>query len=169
MSLGRLSPVRRWTLIASAVIVELLRLVVKVVSRWSDSRHFVLVGAVTALLFSVQALGMLALERSLLVRPQEVVELRAFLRPDPVSKAKAALGRGDTRLLGVAGYTITVPGVDESRCMVPREKVVVVPGTSDVLLTEEHARLNTLAHAFAQRYNAEILRHLRTTDVVKCN
>jgi len=89
-------------------------------------------------------------------RSPELVKLRTLLGTDPVTQAKSALARGDTRLLAVAGYTITVPGIDESSCSIPSGRIVVIPGTSDALLTEEHAQLNARAQVYAQRYNAEI-------------
>jgi len=80
----------------------------------------------------------------------------------PPSRAAAL---GDLRFLGVAGYAVTVPGVDSPKCTVHRDRVRIVEGTSDMPCATEGVKLQAKATSFAQRYNAVIRAQLHAQEV----
>jgi hypothetical protein len=70
---------------------------------------------------------------------------------DPISDAKAAIARGDRRLLMLGGYVGTVPSADgRSR------PTVMLGGTGDDQ-TPACYSLRPVAEAYARRYNSEIV------------
>jgi len=71
--------------------------------------------------------------------------------------ANAALLANDLKLLGVAGYSVTVPGVDSPKCRVHRSVVRVLDGTSD---TPCDVMLQRTAREYAHAYNVVIKAHL---------
>ena len=90
---------------------------------------------------------------------QAVRSLRWLDSADPRRDLSASLARGDTRFLGIHGYTSFVPGVDRS--IASHHGVRYLDGTSDAIRGPEHARLNRLASTCAERYNKLLLEHLK--------
>jgi len=94
--------------------------------------------------------------------PEDVpAELKRLEHADPEVDFRDAIKRRDFRFLGVAGFTLTVPGVpmsDENIPLLETHGVRVIPGTSDnpVSLT-----LQMSAARYAERYNKLLLDHLR--------
>ncbi len=94
-------------------------------------------------------------------------ELRRLESADPAVDVTAAISRGDFRFLGIAGYTVTVPGVlsvtgqpsdrDNER-LVARHGVRVMEGTSDDKAVLE---FQLAAIRYAERYNTLLLKHLK--------
>lgn len=95
--------------------------------------------------------------------------LRRLESSDPAADVTAAIGRGDLRFLGIAGYTVTVPGVlsvtgqpsdKENERLAARHGVRVIEGTSD-----EKAVLafQLAAIRYAERYNTLLLQHVKQT------
>lgn len=93
--------------------------------------------------------------------------LRRLETSDPAADLTAAIGRGDFRFLGIAGYTITVPGVlsvtgqpsdKDNERLVARHGVRVIEGTSDdnAVLAYQVAAIR-----YAERYNTLLLQHLK--------
>jgi hypothetical protein len=89
-----------------------------------------------------------------------VDQLRWLDNADPIIDAQNAVKNGDNRLKAVAGYTILVPGVPFKKEDEYREKfgIVVIPGTSDSIESEEDERLNGVAIEYAKRYNMEVMK-----------
>jgi len=82
-------------------------------------------------------------------------ELRRLRIADPVADAGRAVSAGDTRLLGLAGFALEVPGASERdrRRLGVRE----IQGTSDFFDNVEHLQLQEIARGYAERYNRRIL------------
>lgn len=84
----------------------------------------------------------------------------ALLRKSPESLAREVIKQGDIAFLGIAGFTVSVPGVEEEeRCAVKRSKTYIVPGTSDVLTTRQSV-VQEKAAKIATAYNRIIRDHL---------
>jgi hypothetical protein len=92
--------------------------------------------------------------------PDPVEELKWLDTADPVKDAHAAIESGDIRLKAVAGFTILVPGIPPQKEEEYRERfgVTVITGTSDVIESDDHARLNILATKYAEQYNEEVIK-----------
>ena len=84
-------------------------------------------------------------------------------RLDAAKELKAAIASGDWRFLGVVGYVVVAPGVDFTDPEYPRDPrdMRIIEGTSDMQLGEAGTRFNTLASAYAERYNRLLLDRLR--------
>ena len=93
--------------------------------------------------------------------PDEVMQLRWAQQANPITDAKAAVARKDFVLLGVRGYTWTIPGTEESKKFEYRKKygVKLLEGTDDVILGAEHGHLIKLATEYAKEYNQYVLSH----------
>lgn len=78
---------------------------------------------------------------------------------NPVSEAKAALARGDRRLLAVQGYSTTLPGVDDATFMATMDRgdFVIIDDTTDYIETQEQARFKERAEKYAAQYNRYIV------------
>ena len=87
----------------------------------------------------------------------DVAQLRRFLAVAPAARLAAALAEKDGRCLGVMGYAIETPGV--SRTIAAERGVSIIPGTSDMLMSEDHADLNRRARHYADKYNTLLLEH----------
>jgi hypothetical protein len=78
-------------------------------------------------------------------------------KANPEKDCERALREGDARFVGVAGIALNVPGVPE---YYPRywkkNGVKVIAETSDV----GNRPFNRAAQAYAERYNAALLKHL---------
>lgn len=79
--------------------------------------------------------------------------LRQFIAKDPAKSANDAVSRNDLKFLGLAGYSVTVPGVDKPKCTARRDVVRVLAGTSD---TPCDVKLQDTAREFARTYNGVI-------------
>jgi hypothetical protein len=92
---------------------------------------------------------------------QELAALKSLLQNNPETLAKAEALQERPRVMAVMGYTTTFPGMDDSsrslQCIFKRVDTRVVPGTSDVLCSDEIVRLQPIASQFAARYNAALL------------
>ncbi len=85
----------------------------------------------------------------------EVKMLRWVQTADPAVEYKAALARGDHRLLAVRGLIVSLPGVDSLDTEFYRQNYGVreIEGTTDGLVNEEHRRLVQRAIDYAKAYN----------------
>ena len=85
----------------------------------------------------------------------EVKTLRWVQTADPSVECKAALARGDHRLLAVRGLVVSLPGVDSLNTEYYRQNYGVreIEGTTDALVNEEHHRLVQRAIDYAKAYN----------------
>jgi hypothetical protein len=84
-------------------------------------------------------------------------------RLDAASELRAAIASGDYRFLGIVGYVVVAPGVDFNDPLYPKhpEDMRIIEGTSDSQVGEAGKRFNTVAGAYAERYNRLLLERLR--------
>lgn len=89
---------------------------------------------------------------------EETAALNALLKQSPEALALEAARAGRIEFMLVLGYTGTLPGLSPAtlECLGPFP-TRVVPGTSDVVCTEEMAELQQPARDFAKRYNQRLL------------
>jgi len=88
-------------------------------------------------------------------------ELKRLEQADPEGDFRDAVKRQDLRFFGIAGFTLTVPGVpmsDENMPLLETNGVRVIPGTSD---NPVNLTLQISAARYAERYNKLLLEHLR--------
>jgi hypothetical protein len=98
------------------------------------------------------------------VAPGRVAELKKCEKLTGLDSAKAtedarrAKSTGDTRLLGVYGYSEEFPGVSgDAVAMARAHGVRMIEGTSDAIPSKRCGALNKSAYDYAVRYNAVIL------------
>lgn len=90
-----------------------------------------------------------------------VEKLRWIESANPDLDARQAIKRKDFRLRAIYGYSLIVPGVEQTNYVEYQKKYGFNPieGTSDSLVNAEHARLNQLAYTYAEKYNEVILNY----------
>ena len=90
-----------------------------------------------------------------------VEKLRWIESANPDLDARQAIKRKDFRLRAIYGYSLIVPGVEQTNYDEYQKKYGFNPieGTSDSLVNAEHARLNQLAYRYAEKYNEVILNY----------
>ena len=82
---------------------------------------------------------------------------------EPASMAKQDIAAGRFRFLSICGYACELSGVGHmtySRCYSGSASVETVEGTSDVIRSDRHLRLQNKARIFASEYNQAIARKL---------
>jgi hypothetical protein len=87
-------------------------------------------------------------------------ELGRLEHADPEVDFRDAIRRRDFRFLGIAGFTLTVPGVprsDENMLLLETQGVRVIPGTGDNPVS---LKLQMRAARYAEHYNKLLLDHL---------
>jgi hypothetical protein len=89
----------------------------------------------------------------------EIDGVKSLLSRNPEALAREVIRSGQIQFLGIAGFTVSAPGIDNDRCVADLDRVYAVPGTSDVL-TDAQMALQAKAEAFAFRYNRIIRDHL---------
>jgi hypothetical protein len=87
------------------------------------------------------------------------VEQVAKLKVDAaVADAKAAVARGDRRLLAVYGIALEVPGVDADVATLRQQYGLrILEGTSDAIKGPQDRLFNDNARSYAKRYNNSIV------------
>jgi hypothetical protein len=80
----------------------------------------------------------------------------AYWRASPEADVERALAEGDRRFVGVMGYALVVPGV-EDRDLKKEHGVKVIPYVSDMIEGYRHKVFVDIAHKYAEQYNAELL------------
>jgi hypothetical protein len=93
-----------------------------------------------------------------------VEKLRWIASANPNLDARQAIKRKDFRLRAIYGYSLIVPGIEQTNYDEYQKKFGFNPieGTSDSLVSAEHARLNQLAYKYAQKYNEVILNYYKS-------
>lgn len=81
--------------------------------------------------------------------------LRPLDEKTAAADATKAFSTGKRSFLGVRGYSLDVPGVDES--YLRNHEVVPIEGTSDAIKSEACKKLNDDAERYATAYNKTIL------------
>ncbi len=84
---------------------------------------------------------------------------RAAMQIPPGQVAQQALARGDSSFLGVNGYALYVPLV-ENRCVWQRWGVRVIDGTGDSLIGFDDLRFQGEAARYATEYNRHLIHRL---------
>lgn len=88
-------------------------------------------------------------------------QARLMKKANVNAEVTAALARGDSRFVGVMGYSLVVPGVTNFPTMTDDfKRVRIIPNTSDVILNRAHEHLQEVASDYATRYNLELMRRL---------
>ena len=100
---------------------------------------------------------------------QQIAELKTFLKKDPVASAKKAIESNQITFWGVAGYTVTIPGIDEEKCNIEKFTTYIIPGTSDVVCGDRHHQLIIKAKSLSEKYNKAIKANLERTSLLKCS
>jgi hypothetical protein len=75
---------------------------------------------------------------------------------DPIQKAEAVVRSGAPYLLGIQGYALAFPGVDDPG-VVQRIGYRIMEGTTDAIKDESCRRYRTLAIQYAGRFNRRIV------------
>jgi hypothetical protein len=118
-------------------------------------------------------------EESKLTQPKYTKVLAASLRPlnlsDPIKDLDAHLGRGDTKFVGINGYSCSPPGLDQNATgseltadqrLQESRGVVCIEGTGDVLPADrQYMDLYQTAWKYAETYNLELLGRIRRGQV----
>ena len=99
--------------------------------------------------------------------PHTYPELSRIVLGDPFVDARTALAHGDRRFWGLNGFTVVVPGVPVDPFCMFKDRVRVLPDTSDAPRDGEQGRLHAIAMSYAKSYNIVILHSapLKATDV----
>ncbi|MDH5389140.1 MAG: hypothetical protein OEY06_11930 [Gammaproteobacteria bacterium] len=85
---------------------------------------------------------------------------------NPEADARAAIEKGDLRLLGFASRVTTTPGVPVKKRKMAMETcgVSLMKGFGDVIRSDKELAAMRLASAYAKRYNAVILEQCLKKD-----
>ena len=87
----------------------------------------------------------------------ERADIHSLVEHDPVVLARADIGKGNLRFLGVQGFALEVHGIDTDLCSARPVHVYIIGGTSDsgaMHLAQQQAR------QFALQYNSVVREHL---------
>jgi hypothetical protein len=100
----------------------------------------------------------------------DLAYLEKLVAQNPEREAAAAIQRGAPRFLGVAGYTVEIPGIPESisQCGAVRRHLEIIRGTSDVVSGQRHIELIAQARSYASRFNIVVAKNLRGAIVREC-
>ena len=79
---------------------------------------------------------------------KQISQLKELLTKDPLVLADNALQNNHVVFFGVAGYSVTIPGIDTEKCNIEKFQVHIIPGTSDVMCSNEHRQLILDAKSF---------------------
>ena len=83
-------------------------------------------------------------------------ELRKMENANAENDFREAITNHDLRFVGMMGYSLIIPGVEDLekyRLYRKHFGVRVIEGTSDVIISEEHRHLQGLAYNYALQYN----------------
>lgn len=91
-------------------------------------------------------------------------ELNEIEGANPARDLQAAVARKDFRFVGIWGYTVEVPGLNENDKRIQEQGVRMIEGTSDALTNELAAKFQEKARSYAERYNHLLLDYLKKQD-----
>lgn len=87
--------------------------------------------------------------------------LRRIGDADPAKDFDEAIKNRDFRFVGIHGYALIVPGVENYYERYEKSNgVKTIEGTGDVILNEEHEQLQNKARSYAEKYNMLLLKFL---------
>ena len=93
--------------------------------------------------------------------------LRWLYSAVPEDDLKAAIQNQDFRFLSINGVGLIVPGV-YIQCLDRDKQINPIKGTSDVLETREHEKLNQVAIKYAKSCNTKLLKHIIAAQDFGC-
>jgi hypothetical protein len=89
-------------------------------------------------------------------------QLSYFRTSNPILEAEKTIASGKLKLLGIYGYALSIPGVDEKKeyCYLETLSVEGIKGTTDFVRCQSQMELNLLATIYAEKFNQKIEQHL---------
>lgn len=87
---------------------------------------------------------------------------------NPDDDFDAAVRNKDFRFVGIYGYSLTVPRVTR-KCISIEKDVKPIEGTTDAVLSYEHAKLIAIAGVYAEQYNLRMLMFREKNMGFKCD
>jgi hypothetical protein len=100
---------------------------------------------------------------------KQISQLKKLLTKDPLVLANNALKNNHVVFFGVAGYSVTIPGIDTEKCNIEKFPTYIIPGTTDVMCSNEHRQLILDAKSLAAKYNSAIQAGLEKQSLLKCS
>jgi hypothetical protein len=110
--------------------------------------------------------------------PSTADELKASLASlnlvEPEKDAERYLAAGDTRVVGIYGYSVGFPGVPEEAWigLLSEERFRAIEGTSDCVIGDRHMELISAAIRYAERYNRYLgerqTKNIQPGDATNC-
>ena len=91
-------------------------------------------------------------------------KLKALKLNNATEDATNAFAKGDTRLLGVYGFALEVPGYLGDPYS-HKSSIRILDGTGDAFCTKEEQDLNHNARAYAKKYNQTMLYKLKQAGI----
>ena len=98
----------------------------------------------------------------------DIAKLEREVARNPEAEARAAIRRGDKQLLGILGYSMSVPGLSKQFEECPKIRARALCGTSDFIQNDRHRRVIEQAMTYAKRYNAIIESSIRSELAREC-
>jgi hypothetical protein len=96
--------------------------------------------------------------------PKGLGELSSMKLNKATEDAASAYARGDTRLLGVYGFSVEVLGYGGDP-YAHKSKIRMLEGTGDAFCTREEADIDHNARAYARKYNETMLFKLKQAGI----
>jgi hypothetical protein len=92
-----------------------------------------------------------------------VLQSLAWLKnANPVNDAKQAINKDSIYFIGVLGFALDVPAVQEYYSLYKNKiPVIIIKGTGDAIISPDMAELNYRAREYALQFNAIILYKLK--------
>ncbi len=80
---------------------------------------------------------------------------------DPLQDAEMAIASQDYHLVGVQRFVVVVPGINaDYEVLRMRFRIVVIEGTSDIIIENDPQSFNEQAERYAEKYNRRIFAEL---------
>jgi hypothetical protein len=98
-----------------------------------------------------------------------LAELYFMQTAKPATALENAWRRGDTEFLGIAGFSLEVPGVEEHYEVVRSHGIRVIAGTGDTSTDEDLWKLITGARGYVEQYNRLLFQRLGGAATLEAN
>jgi hypothetical protein len=86
---------------------------------------------------------------------------------NPKEDLTTKIGRDDLRFIGLYGYAVFFPGVNQKDYpLIDKYGILMIEGTSDAIESEEHAELIDKAILYGEIYNTALLSHIKKHNVI---
>lgn len=90
-------------------------------------------------------------------------ELLRLEHADPIADCNKAVEAGDYRFVGISGYGLNVPGAKRG-VDISKYGCRAIPGTNDVIQSNEHLRLQEVASEYAMLYNEHLVHLIKEME-----